>query len=286
MNRKILSILLALVIAPPVLADNHIGTLKRIADTGIFRIGYRTDARPLSFVDEQGEPAGYSVDLCRRIGAAVKDHLARNDLEIKFVAVTSENRITAVEKGDIDIECGSTTVTLGRQEKVDFTLMTFVTGGSVLSLSDSGIRALSDLAGRKVAAIEDTTSSDSLRAFLDDNLIDAQIVSVTNRREAMEKLNSGEVDGFASDQIVLIGQALESKNPQKYTLTEDLFSFEPYSLMVKRNDADFRLVANRALAQIFRAGQYVSLYNKWIGKVGIRPSPMLMAMYKVQTLPE
>jgi len=282
-----LPLMLALLVLPgaSLLAQ---GTLERVADRGEFRIGYRTDARPLSY-EENGEAAGYSVDFCRRIAAAVREHLSLADMRVTFVPLTTENRIDAVVNGDIDIECGTTTVTLGRQELVDFTLMTFVTGGTILSMAENRVATMADLAGRRVAVIGGTTSATALQAHLSDNLIDAQVVMVADRSEGMAQLASGDVDGFASDQIVLVGEAMQAiatDSNLSYSFADELFSFEPYAMMVQRNDADFRLVANRAIAQLFRGGQYAQLYQQWIGSVGIAPSPMLLAMYQVQTLSE
>lgn len=264
------------------------GTLDRIVDRGEFRIGYRTDARPLSY-EENGEAMGYSVDFCRRIAAAVRDHLELGDMQVTYVPVTAQNRIDAVVNGDIDIECGSTTVTLGRQEVVDFTLMTFVTGGAILARSARRVTNLADLSGRRVAVIEGTTSAVALEANLAENLIDAEVVLVPDRSEGMALLENGDVDGFASDQIMLIGAATEARERDpslSFSFSNELFSFEPYAFMVRRDDADFRLVANRALAQLFRGGQYAQLYQRWVGSTGIQPSPLLVAMYQVQTLAE
>lgn len=271
---------------PTVLAADSQGTLDKIARSGEFVIGYRTDASPLSYENADGQPSGYSVDLCRRIAAAVKDHLGIDSIETKFVAVKSEDRISSVSKGKIDIECGSTTITLSRQEEVDFTLPTFVTGGSVLSISESGIQGLSDLAGKKVAVVKGTTTVEQLRTYFQENLIDAEIVILKNRETAMNQLSKGTVDAFASDQIVLIGQIIEALYPKKYSLMNETFSYEPYGLVVRRNDADFRLVVNRALTRLYRSGQHIEIYNKWIGRIGVRPSPVLGAMYQISTIPE
>ena len=146
-------LLLALILIFPgsdLLAQGSEGTLEKISRTGVFVIGYRTDSSPLSYENADGQPAGYSVDLCRRIAAGVKANLGSKEIETKFVPIKSEERISAVVNGKIDIECGSTTVTLSRQEQVDFTLPTFVTGGSVLSLAENGIKGMSDLSGKKV----------------------------------------------------------------------------------------------------------------------------------------
>jgi ABC-type amino acid transport substrate-binding protein len=264
------------------------GTLERITDRNEFRIGYRTDARPLSFEDD-GEPRGYSVDFCRRIAVAVREHLELPDMKVTYVPVTSDNRFDAVVDGDIDIECGATTVTLGRLERVDFTLMTFVTGGTVLSMAGNRVANMEDLAGKRVAVVRDTTTAEALEAHLKENLIDARVVSVPNRNEGMSRLRSGDVDGFASDQIVLVGVALEAIDNDEdvnFSFADDLFSYEPYAFMVPRDDADYRLVVNRAIAQIFRSGQFAQIYQTWVGSAGVQPSPMLIAMYQMQSLAE
>ena len=287
-SRTAILLLAAILILPgsDLLAQDSEGTLEKIARTGEFVIGYRTDASPLSYENADGRPSGYSVDLCRRIAAAVKADLDKENIETKFVPVRSDERISAVVTGKIDIECGSTTVTLSRQEQVDFTLPTFVTGGSVLSLAKTGIHDMSDLSGKKVGVVKDTTTVEQLRSYLQQNLIDAELVIVGDRKEGMNQLNRGDIEAFSSDQIVLIGQIIEALYPKQYSLADETFSYEPYAFVVRRNDADFRLVANRAITQLYRSGQHIQIFNKWIGRIGIRPSPILVAMYQLNTLPE
>jgi len=288
-QRSCIAVLTAVILmfaGTDLIAQDSEGTLEKIARTGVFVIGYRTDASPLSYENADGEPSGYSVDLCRRIAAAIKSHLGENDIETKFVSVSSDKRISAVISGEIDIECGSTTITLSRQEQVDFTIPTFVTGASILSLAATGIQGMSDLSGKKVGAVKGTTTVELLRENLEENLIDATVVIVGNREEAMNRLNRGDIDAFASDQIVLIGQIIEATYPKKYSLLDETFSYEPYGFVVRRNDADFRLVANRAITQIYRSGQHIQIFNKWIGRIGIRPPPVLLAMYQLNTIPE
>lgn len=288
-QRSCMAVLTAVILmfaGTDLIAQDSEGTLEKIARTGVFVIGYRTDASPLSYENADGEPSGYSVDLCRRIAAAIKSHLGENDIETKFVSVSSDKRISAVISGEIDIECGSTTITLSRQEQVDFTIPTFVTGASILSLAATGIQGMSDLSGKKVGTVKGTTTVELLRENLEENLIDATVVIVGNREEAMNRLNRGDIDAFASDQIVLIGQIIEAAYPKKYSLLDETFSYEPYGFVVRRNDADFRLVANRAITQIYRSGQHIQIFNKWIGRIGIRPPPVLLAMYQLNTIPE
>ena len=283
LSAKALLTLLALCAVPGIVLG---GTLDQIKKSGEIRVGYRTDAPPLSFKDDSGQAAGYSVELCQRIAAAVKDQLKLKDLKTTLVALTSEDRIDAIINNRADIECGATTITLSRSEKVDFTLMTFVTGGGLLTLANSGVDSLASLAGKSVAVVTGTTTQAALQKYLQKNLIDARVVAVADRSEGMKQLKAKKVDAFASDQVVLIGEILSAPDPRAYSLGRDLFSFEPYGLVVRRNDADFRLVANRAIAQLYRSGQIEDLFNRWFGQVGVQPTPVLQAMYVLQALPE
>jgi ABC-type amino acid transport substrate-binding protein len=284
-----LALLLALTLVVPgsdLLAQDTEGTLEKIARTGEFLIGYRADSSPLSYENSDGEPSGYSVDLCRRIAAGVKAHLGNKDIETKFVRISSDERLSAVVDGKIDIECGSTTITLSRQERVDFSLPTFVTGATVLSLTSSGIQSMSDLSGKKIGVAKDTTTVEQLEHHLKENLIDAEVVILADRTEGMTYLNRGGIDALASDQIVLIGQIIEALNPRQYALMNDIFSYEPYGFVVRRNDADFRLVVNRSLSQIYRSGQHADIFYKWIGRAGVNVPPILAAMFQLSTIPE
>jgi ABC-type amino acid transport substrate-binding protein len=267
-------------------AQKITGTLKKIADSGTFTIGYRDDSKPFSYVDSSGAPIGYSIDLCKRIAVATRESLGLAKLDIKYVKVSAKDRFDAVESGKVDIECGATTITLSRLEQVDFTMMTFVTGGSLLSKKSDPITMTGDLGGKSVAVLKNTTTLVALKEYLRESLIDATIIEVNNGSEGMEQLESGKVQALARDQVVLIGQVLKTVDPKEYVLSQDLFSFEPYGFMIRRNDSAFRLVTNRSLAQLYRTEQYQPLYNKWFGSAGVRPSPVLAAMYKMQSLPE
>lgn len=262
------------------------GTLEKIAESGEFVIGYRTDASPLSYHNADGQPSGYAVDLCRRIAAAVKAHIGDSDIKTKFVTISADERISAVVDGKIDIECGSTTITLARRGQVDFSLPTFATGATVLSLRSSGINSMSDLSGKKVGVAAGTTTIAQVENHLKENLIDAEIVIVPDRKEGMSRLNVGSIDALASDQIVLIGQIIESINPGQYALMNDVFSYEPYGFVVRRDDADFRLVVDRAIVQVYRSGQHADMFYKWIGRTGVQVPPILAAMYQLNTIPD
>ena len=285
-HKRFLPLLILLLACNPVQAQKLTGTLKGIADSGVFRIGYRAGTPPFSFIDPNGGPAGYSVDLCNRIAAAIREQLKLPELDIKYYAVDLENRFAAIENGEVDIVCASTTITLSRQEKVDFTLMTFLTGGSILSRSARPVPTTGDLSGKSVAVVKGASTAGALGTYLTDSLIDARVITVDTLDIGMDMVSKGEIDAVAGDQIGLIGKLMQVRDPQTFTMSQDMYSYEPYGLIVKRGDPDFRLAANRALARLYRTGQYKALYNKWFGRSGVRPSPILAAMFQLQAVPE
>ena len=186
-------------------AENHADTLKRVSETGEFRIGYVPDAPPLSFRDGNGKVIGYSIDLCRHIASTIRDELGLEKIDIVYVPLESmEQRLSAIEDGDVDIECGATTVTLTRRERVDFTLMTFITGSAVLSRKDNPIDRVDDVDGQSIAVLSGTTTEDVIRRMIEVNEYEVELRLITSHDEGMELLNSGEVTGYASDRAIFI----------------------------------------------------------------------------------
>jgi ABC-type amino acid transport substrate-binding protein len=263
-------------------------TLKRISETGTIRIGYVPDAPPLSFVDEEGNVAGYSIDLCRHIASAIRFDLGLEKIEIEFMPLVSmEDRISAVEKHDVDIECGATTVTLSRRERIDFTLMTFITGSAVLSRKDKAISAIDQLDKKRIAVVSGTTTEDVVRRVAEVNDFRIKLTPIHTHDEGMELLNKGKVDGYASDRAMLIGQVFRNANvANDYTMTRSALSFEPYAFMITRGDTEFRLAADRALASLYRTARIRRIYQNWFGRYGEPLSPIVEAMYQFQAVGE
>jgi ABC-type amino acid transport substrate-binding protein len=284
--RTTLAAAVALALIGPAGAGEHGGTLKKIKDTGTLVIGHREASRPFSFVNDKNEPAGYSVDLCLRIATAIKETLGMEKIDVKYTALTADNRIDKVADGAVDIECGNTTQTLSRQERVDFTNMIFITGASLLTRAEGKINGVADLRGKTVSVVVGTTTENALDERLAEGLIDAKVLKVKDHNEGMAALDAGKVDAHAGDQLILIGLAKASPDQGKYALASELFSYEPYGLMIRRNDADFRLVANRALSKLYRSGEIGSVYQKWFGEWGGRPSQLLLAMFALNSFPE
>ena len=269
-------------------ADSHTGTLKRVAETGEFRIGYVPDALPLSYKDSENNVVGYSIDLCRRIATATRDLLGLEKIDIIFTPlVTIEDRLSAIENGDIDIECGTTTVTLSRRARVDFTLMTFITGSAVLSRKSKPIDGIDDFVDAKIAVLSGTTTETELRRVMEANDFDIKLQLISSHDEGMQLLNSGKVAGYASDRAMLIGQVFRNENAsEEYMLMRNVLSFEPYAFMIRRGDTDFRLVADKALASLFRGIGIRRIYNNWFGRFGEPLSPVVEAMYEFQAVGE
>ena len=267
-------------------ASELTGTLKRIDDTGRMNLGYREAEPPMSFRDQDGNPVGYSIDLCDHIASAVRQKLDRTDITVNYVPVTAENRFAAIESADIDILCGATTKTLGRSERVGFTQLTFATGASLLSRDDNRVPNVLGLKGKRVAVVTNTTTIVALKAALNKMLIDAEVVPVSTALDGMIMLDKGEVDAFSSDQVVLIGQVVSRVTGGQYFLSDEMFSFEPFALAMTRGDMDFQLVADRALSQLNRSGQIAAIYRKWFGRFAKKPPELIKALYQLNATPE
>ena len=260
------------------------GTLERIKTSGTFNMGYREVAPPFSFPGPERRPVGYSVDLCTHVASAIQKQLGVI-LKLNWVPVTAANRVDMVAQGKVDIECGTTTASLSRQERVDFSLMTFVDGGGLLTKSSLSFRTATDLADKRIAVIPGTTTEPALTKFFKERFVTIRMVRVKNHLEGRSAVEKGLAEAFASDRAILIGLLVTAKDPSSFRIPAMQFSYEPYAFMVRRDDATFRLMVNRALAELYRSGGIGEIYDRWFGSLG-EPSPALQAMYLLNGLPE
>jgi len=261
------------------------GRLKKIRDTKTIAVAYRTDALPFSFEDADKKATGYTVDLCRAVVGVIERQLGVGALNVQWVPVTTQNRLTAVASGQADMECGSTTVTLGRMKEVDFSSLTFVDGTGILVRKSTGGNSLIDLAGKKIGVIAGTSNERALNDALKAKVMSATVVPLKSRDEGLAQLESGAIDAFASDRILLIGLAEKAKEPGSLALMVDAISFEPYAIVLPRGDWALRLAVNSALAQIYKSSALPELYNRWFGQLG-RPNTDLQVVYGIGALPE
>jgi len=283
MPRQLLAFALLAALLLPVAAAAQ--TLDKIRKSGTLTLGYIDGAAPFSFTDGTGEPQGYSVALCRAVADGIAAQLKR-PLKMRWVKLTIQNRIDAVRRGRVDIECSTTTWTLARQQLVDFSLVTFVDGGSMLVAAQSDFGRMQDFGGKRIAVITATTTEKALRAALARYKVQAEVVPVKSRDEGLALLGQGQVEALASDRTALIGVVVMSGSaPGAYKLLDQDFSIEQYALMLPRGDHDFRLAVNRQLARIYRTGEIERIYAAWLGPLG-PPSLLLSATYFIQALSE
>jgi ABC-type amino acid transport substrate-binding protein len=225
--------------------------------------------------------------LCRSIASAVKARVGLKEIKLSYVPlILPEDRINAVVNQTVDIECGATTITLSRREQVDFTLMTFITGGAVLSLTGNSINSVADLTGKTIAVIRGTTTHAAIRDYISNNDFKVTLRMINGHNQGMVLLDTGKVDGYASDRTMLVGQVVRSEDRSRYSISRDVFSFEPYALMLARGDTDFRLVADRALASLYSTARIRRIYHDWIGRYGEPMTPIIEAMYQFQAVGE
>ena len=298
MNRKqfsklTLALISGVVIATPVLAQELTGTLKKIKDSGSITIGHRETSIPFSYLDEKQQPIGYSMDLCMAIVEEVKKTLSMPTLAVKMNPVTSQTRIPLMANGTIDLECGSTTNTLTRQQQVDYAPTTFITGTKLVAKKSSKIKSYKDLKGKTVVVTQGTTNERVIKALNDKENLGMKFVAAKDHGESFLTVETGRAVAFAMDDVLLYGLVAKAKKPSDFAVIGDYLSYDPYAVMHRRNDSDFALVVRKAMSAMFRSGDINALYDKWfLGKLpdgstmGMPMSPLLKSAFQLQALPE
>lgn len=276
---------LTLAASAPASAQEFTGTLAKVAESGVITIGHRESSIPFAYLDENQQPIGYSIDLCMKIVEAVEAEVGK-DLEIAYVPVNPKTRLALMANGTIDLECGSTTNKLSRQEQVEYLATTFVTGTKLLVRKDSGISSVADLDGKAVALAQGTTNELAVKAAVEELGLEVKVLPVRDHAEGMLSLETDRVDVYATDHILLYGLISKSKNPDDFAVVGDFLSFDPYGLMVRRDDSAFELVGKKALATVFRSGEIDDIYAKWFDPLGVPATPLLKASFELNALPE
>ncbi|HET7795805.1 MAG TPA: amino acid ABC transporter substrate-binding protein [Rhizobacter sp.] len=286
-----LSVLLAATCLAPTLAFAQMasapfdGRLKKIQSSKTISVAYRIDALPFSFEDKDKKPSGYSVDLCRRVIGVIEKQIGVSPLQVKWVPVTAQNRFSTVSSGQADMECGASTVTLGRLKEVDFSSLTFVDGTGLLVRASTEGYSLSALANKKIGVIAGTSNERALNQALEAKVVTATVVQVKTREEGLAQLEAGSIDAFASDRVLLVGLAGGSKDPKGLAILADALSYEPYAIALPRGDWALKQSVNAALSQIYASAALPELYGRWFAPLG-KPSPVLEVMFALGRLPE
>ena len=277
------AILLVAFSTTPLSAQELTGTLLQIQKSGKIKIGYRQSQPPMSSLGKKGIPVGYSIDICKHIVTEIKNKIGSN-VNIEYVPVTAAERFEALSGNKIDILCGATTKTLSRSERVDFTQLTFVTGASFMTLK--GTNLMNNFNGKKIGVVKGTTTYAALKELFQDPEINAEIVLVDSTTDGLNAMEKGKIDAISADQVVLIGLALKSGKPQNYSILPNVISYEPFALAVRRNDADFRLVADRVISHLYRSKKILKIYNKWFGEFSSQIPTAFEAVIKINATPE
>lgn len=256
--------IVAALLASPVVAEELTGTLKKIKDSGTIVLGHRDASIPFSYLaTDPRQPEGYSHDLQMKVVEALKKELAMPDLKVRYNLVTSQTRIPLVQNGTVDIECGSTTNNLERQKQVDFSVGIFEVGTRLLTKKTSGISDFADLKGKNVVTTAGTTSERLLKSMNAEQKMGMNIISAKDHGESFLMLESGRAVAFMMDDALLYGEMAKAKKPDDWQVVGKPQSYEIYGCMVRKDDAGFKKVVDKAITDTYASGEINKIYDKW-----------------------
>lgn len=259
----------AALISTPVFAAELTGTLKKIKESGTITLGHRDASIPFSYIaDASGKPVGYSHDIQLAIVKAVEKDLGmkEGELKVKYNLVTSQTRIPLVQNGTVDVECGSTTNNVERQQQVDFSVGIFEIGTRLLSKKDSTYKDFADLKGKNVVTTAGTTSERILKSMNADKQMGMNVISAKDHGESFQMLESGRAVAFMMDDALLAGEMAKAKKPNDWAVTGTAQSYEIYGCMVRKGDAPFKKAVDDAIVATFKSGEINKIYDTWFQK--------------------
>ncbi|HSU05404.1 MAG TPA: amino acid ABC transporter substrate-binding protein [Acetobacteraceae bacterium] len=279
-------IALGCVVAGTASADDLYGTLKKIRDSGTITIGRSENSVPFSYTGSDGNPVGYSIELCSHIVDAVKQELKLDKLQVRYVTIMGTTLIPLLVNGTIDMACSTTTHTLARQRQVDFLPTMYITGNQLLVRKDSGIHEVEDLKGKRVAVNQGTTNEKIIKAIDAQEHLGITFLDTEDQPRGWLAFESGRVDCYVTDAIVEHGLISKAAHPEQYEVVGRLLSFDPYSVVVRRDDSAFRLVGVRTIAHLIKSGDMFKLYDKWIGPIAGPMNPELKYVLQGEAYPD
>jgi glutamate/aspartate transport system substrate-binding protein len=267
------------------------GTLKKVKDSGVLRIGHRENSPPFAFLDAMGKPVGYALDLCAVVVEEISTELGK-EIRVDYRPVTPENRFDLLKSGAIDLECGSTTNNAERRKIAAFSPTMFVTGTKLLVRRSSGIRFLGDLHGKTVVLTRGTVQSQTIPRLAERRNLAIKFITAGDHRQSFEMLASGKADAFANDDVQLYGMLAETKSGAQYRVVGEFLTYADYALMLRKDDPEFAEMVERAFERLAASREIVAIYEKWFLKPlpsGVRlnlpMSPHLEEVFRVQGLP-
>jgi glutamate/aspartate transport system substrate-binding protein len=239
------------------------GTLKKIKDTGVIALGHRESSIPFSYYDDKQNVIGYSYEFQMKAVDAIKKKLNMPNLTVKMIPVTSQNRIPLVQNGTVDLECGSTTNNVEREQQVAFSNTIFVIGTRLMTKKESGIKDFADLKGKTVVTTAGTTSERLLRKMNQDKSLGMSIISAKDHGDSFQTLETGRAVAFMMDDALLAGERAKSRNPGDYVIVGAPQSHEAYGCMMRKGDTEFKKVVDEAIAKTETSGEGDKIYQKW-----------------------
>ena len=237
-------------------------TLERVKSSGAITVAYRDASVPFSYLDGT-QPTGFGWEICGRIVDSVKKAVGRNDIKVNQVGVTSVNRIPLLANGTVDIECGSTTNNAERQKQVEFAINYFYTGTRFLVKKDSGIQTLNDLKGKRVVSTAGTTNFRVIRTVNEEQKLGMELLAAKDHAESFLMVQNGRAVAFAMDDILLYGLRASAINPAEWAVVGDAIQVEPYAIMLRKDDPEFKKLVDGTLADLIKTGEVQRLYKKW-----------------------
>jgi glutamate/aspartate transport system substrate-binding protein len=291
--------LLAVALIGPLLAitganaQELTGTLKKIKDSKTVTLGYRESSIPFSYVNKVGEPIGYSMDLCNAVVDEVSKELEGVEIAVNYKKVTAETRIPAVQSGEVDLECGSTTANFERKKEVAFSPIFFVAGTKLLVPLSSGISSYRDLRDKTVVVTAGTTNDAAVRAISDKQHLGIKFLVGKDHAESFAMLKEGKADAFATDDVLLYGLAATTKSGDRYHVVGEYLSYDPYGLMYRKHDPEFAAIVDRTFSRLAQSRELVQRYNKWFQQrlptgetLDLPMSPQLEEIFRVEGVPD
>ncbi|MEX0283489.1 MAG: amino acid ABC transporter substrate-binding protein [Paracoccaceae bacterium] len=272
MLRTVLASAACLFLAAPLAAQ----TLDRIKETGQLNLGFRTDAAPLSFLDENGNPAGYSPIVCGEVAQNIATALDLENLSVKFVPVDAADRFDKVVNGEIDLLCGAATITISRRAQVDFSVPTYVDGTAVMQPRDAS-GDLTQLAGKSVGVRSNTTTEQALNNTLSASGLEMNLVTYEDHRDGMQAMIDGDIEAYFADQSILLYLFSASQEFGNFRVSPEILSVEKQGLAMARGATEFRLLVDGILGEMFLSGQMAEIFR--IALPGIEPGRAMQAMY-------
>ena len=256
-------VIAAAAVAFSVEAQELTGTLKKIKETGTITLGHRESSIPFSYLDDKQQPIGYAMDLCMKVVDAVKTELKMPNLKVNLQPVTSGNRIPQLQAGNIDMECGSTTNSVERQKQVAFGPTYFVINVTAAVKKSSGIKSLADLNGKTISTTSGTTAVPLLKQYERTKSADIKEIYGKDHAESFLLLAQDRTAAFVMDDILLAGQIANSEKPGDYMIIMESLRTEPYSMMIRKDDPQFKALVDKTVGSVMKSGEIDRIYAKW-----------------------